>query len=146
MVTPVLRTPGRLALRRVFGGLLFGGRSVVRSVMLGRFLGMMGGVDVMTMRKMGMVTGFLVVTRFVMIGRGPVMLGRFFVMLCCLDVVFSALFRHRNPFSRPCRRSSAGACDSAYAAIMNSALRENELVVARFRNVLFLPDDLRRRG
>jgi len=62
--------------------------------MLGGFLGMMGGVHVVTMRQMGMMRRRLVVACLVMLGRFPVMVGRMLMVLGGLRVMMRSFLRH----------------------------------------------------
>jgi hypothetical protein len=65
-------------------------------VEFGRFLRVVSRLDVVPVRQMGVVTGLFVVTRFVVLGRGLMVLSRLLVMMCRLGMMISALFRHRN--------------------------------------------------
>lgn len=53
----------------------------VRMVLAG-FFGVMGCMSRMTMRYVSVVAGFLMVTRFVMFGGGPVVRGGVLMMIC----------------------------------------------------------------
>lgn len=69
-------------------------------VMLGSFLGMMGGMHVMAVRHMGMMRGRLVVPFLMMLGSFPVMVGRMLMVLGGLGVVMRSFLRHdRFPFA-----------------------------------------------
>ena len=63
-------------------------------VMLARLAGMVGGVLRMTVRRMGVVSGFLVAPGFVMLSRHFVMFGRLLVMIRRFAVMLCCLFRH----------------------------------------------------
>jgi hypothetical protein len=67
---------------------------VLVRVMFPGFLGMMGSVQRMSVGDMGVVPGFLVIARIVMLGRFPVMPGRMFVMLRRLVVMFRSCMSH----------------------------------------------------
>ena len=64
------------------------------NMMLGRFFCMMLSMQMVTVRCMGMMCRLLMVTARVVLGRFSMMPGRMFVMLCCLRVMFRALFAH----------------------------------------------------
>jgi hypothetical protein len=63
-------------------------------VMLARLFGVMCGVNVMPLRHLRMVTGFVVVTGLMVLGRGFVMRCGVFVMFGSLAVMFRSFFRH----------------------------------------------------
>lgn len=63
-------------------------------VMLGGFLGMMGGVHLVTMRRAGMVRRRFVIAVLVMLRRFPVMVGRMLMMLGGLRVMMRSFLRH----------------------------------------------------
>jgi hypothetical protein len=67
---------------------------VFRRVVLGGFFGVVFRLHVMTVREMGVVAGLFVVARFVMLGRGQMLLRRMLMMFRRLTMMFSALFRH----------------------------------------------------
>jgi hypothetical protein len=69
-------------------------------MMLGGFFGVVLGLYVMAVGQMRVVGGLLVIARFVVLGGNPVVLGSFFMMLGCLDMMFGGLLRHGNPPSR----------------------------------------------
>ena len=52
------------------------------------------GMDVMTVRHMGMVTGCFMIPGFMMFGSGKMVLGGVLVMFGGFPMVFSALFGH----------------------------------------------------
>lgn len=62
-------------------------------VMLAGFFGVMNGVDLMAVRYVRVMTGFLMVSRRVMLGSRAVMLGGVFVMFSRFQVMFSGMFR-----------------------------------------------------
>ena len=71
--------------------------SVLIGMMLGRFLRMVRGVHVMSMRHLSMMTGFFVRAFFVMPSSFFVMLGCVLVMLGRFLMVFrSLMLRHRS--------------------------------------------------
>jgi hypothetical protein len=67
---------------------------VLVGVVLPGFLGMMGSVQRMAVGDVGMVAGLLVVARFVVLCRFPVMFGRVFMMLCRLVMMFRTFVSH----------------------------------------------------
>jgi hypothetical protein len=67
---------------------------MVVGVVFAGFLRMMHRVDMMAVGHMSVVTGFVVVPRFMVLGCGEMMLRGVFVMFGCFLVMFSALFRH----------------------------------------------------
>jgi hypothetical protein len=74
---------------------------------------MVGGVQSMRMRNVGMMAGLLVITFVVMFGRFTVMMRRGLVMLGCEFVVAAGFVRFRTHVALPpslqyCRRSD---CD-----------------------------------
>ncbi len=95
--------------------------SVLGRVVLGGFLGVMGGVEVMSVRHMGVMAGLVMVARFVVLGRGFVMLGSKLMVMCCLDVMIGALFRHRNLSGAWNGRRSSGPaiwlCGAGYVRV-----------------------------
>jgi hypothetical protein len=68
--------------------------AVLIRVVLAGFFCMMCGVSVMALRHVGVVTGFVVVTGLVMLGRGFVMRCGVFVVFGSFAVMFRSLFRH----------------------------------------------------
>ena len=62
--------------------------------MLTGFFGVMGGVDHVTVRQMGVMSGFVVVAGFVMFGGCFVMPGSMLMMFGGFAVVFSGFLRH----------------------------------------------------
>jgi hypothetical protein len=62
--------------------------------MLARLFGVMCGVSVMPLRHLRMVTGLVVVTGLVMLGRRFVMRCGVFVVFGSFAVMFRSLFRH----------------------------------------------------
>ena len=66
------------------------------NMVLGCFFFMMLSMQVVTVCHMGMVRRLLMVTSGIMLRRLSVMSGRMFVMLCCLRMMFRALFAHRR--------------------------------------------------
>jgi len=74
--------------------------AVVGHMMLGGFFGVVFGLYVMAVGQMRVVSGPFVIARFVVFGGNPVVLGSFFMMLGCLDMMFGGLLRHGNPPSR----------------------------------------------
>jgi hypothetical protein len=67
---------------------------VVRDVQFGGFAGVMSRLDVMSMRRVSVVGGRLVVACLVVLRRFAMMPGRVIVMFCCLIVMFCRLLRH----------------------------------------------------
>ena len=64
--------------------------------MLCGFLRVVIGVQVVTMRGVGVMTGFFIVPACVMLGRFFVMSGCVFIMLCSFSMMFCAFFTHRE--------------------------------------------------
>ena len=64
-------------------------------VMLGGFFRVMLGMKAMTVGYVAMMAGLLMISGFMMFGRGAMMARGMLMMFCCLTMVFSALFRHR---------------------------------------------------
>jgi hypothetical protein len=62
--------------------------------MLARLFGVMCGVNVMPLRHMRMVAGFVVVTGLVVLSRRFVMRYGVFVVFGSFAVMFRSLFRH----------------------------------------------------
>jgi hypothetical protein len=60
---------------------------------------MMGGVRKMALRDLGMVSGLVMIARFVMLCGVPMMLCGVFVVFGGLAVVLSGFFRHRSKTS-----------------------------------------------
>jgi hypothetical protein len=80
---------------------------VLDGVVLGRFFGVVFFLQVMTVRQMSVVAGLFVVTCFVMLGGGQMVLGRLLMMFGCLTMMFRALIRHgfsRFRFNPRCPR------------------------------------------
>jgi hypothetical protein len=67
---------------------------VLGRVVLSGFFGVLFRLHVMAVRQMGVVAGCFVFARFVVLGRGEMMLRRLLMMLGCLTVMFRALFGH----------------------------------------------------
>ena len=63
--------------------------------MLGGFFRVVIGVQVVTMRDVGMMAGFFMVPACVMLGGFFVMSGRVFIMLRSFSMMFCAFFTHR---------------------------------------------------
>jgi hypothetical protein len=74
-------TPAAGLLLAVLGGMVLTG-----------FLSVMLGMNVVTVRHVGMMTGLLMVTRFVMLGGRPVVLGGVIVVLSGFVVVLRGCF------------------------------------------------------
>lgn len=55
---------------------------------------MMMGMNTMTMRRMCMVGGLVVITRVTMLGRFAMVTGGVFVMFCSLRMMFMSRVRH----------------------------------------------------
>jgi hypothetical protein len=68
---------------------------VLFGVMLCGFFRVVIGVQVVTMRDVGMMAGFFMVPACVMLGRFFVMSGRVFIMLRSFSMMFCAFFTHR---------------------------------------------------
>jgi hypothetical protein len=66
--------------------------AVLARMMLAGFLGVVFGLNVVALRHMGMMTGSFVVTCFVMLGSGAMVLGGLFVMLSCFMMMFCCFF------------------------------------------------------
>ena len=71
---------------------------VVTGGMLAGFFGMMGRVHVVTMRDVGMMTGFHVISGGIVLGRGAMVFRSMFMMLGGFQVVLFAFFRHGFSF------------------------------------------------
>jgi hypothetical protein len=67
---------------------------VLIGVVFAGFFGMMGSVDGMSVGDVGVVPGLLVIARFVVFGRFPVMCGRLFMMMRGLMMMFRSLMSH----------------------------------------------------
>jgi hypothetical protein len=68
--------------------------AVLLGVVLGRFLGVMRGMGMMSLRYLGVVRGFFVIAGFVMLGSFPVMIGRVLMMIGGFRVVMCSFLRH----------------------------------------------------
>lgn len=66
--------------------------SVIVRVQLARLLGVMLGLDMMTVRHMGMVSGRFMVSLFIVFRRGAVVVGRVFVMFGSFEMMLDGLF------------------------------------------------------
>jgi hypothetical protein len=64
---------------------------VLFRVMLCRFIRMLSGMEMVTMRNVGMVSGLFVGASLVLLGRFAMMLGGMLVVLCCPLVMFHTL-------------------------------------------------------
>jgi hypothetical protein len=62
--------------------------------MLAGFFRVMLGVDVMTLRDVRVVAGFLVIARAMMLGGGAMMFGGVLVMLGGFQMMFRGVFGH----------------------------------------------------
>jgi hypothetical protein len=62
--------------------------------MLTGFPRVMGGMAVMPLSYVGMVSRRFVISRFMLLRRGVMMLGRVFVMFGCFSMVIDRFFRH----------------------------------------------------
>jgi hypothetical protein len=67
---------------------------VLIGVVLGGFFGMLRGVQRVSVGDMGVMPGLLVIARFVVACRFPVMFGRVFVMLRRLMMMLCSMVRH----------------------------------------------------
>jgi hypothetical protein len=67
---------------------------VLIGVVLAGFFGMMGSVHGVSVSDVGVVPCLLVIARFVLIGRFPVMCGRLFMMMRGLVMMFRSLMSH----------------------------------------------------
>jgi hypothetical protein len=67
---------------------------MVFRVKLGRFRRMMGCVVKVTLRRVSMVSRFLMVVSFMVLRRFMMMPGSMFVVLCCFAMVFRCFFGH----------------------------------------------------
>ena len=65
-------------------------------VALRRLIGVVVGMEVVTMRHVGMMSGLNVIAGSVMLGGAPVMGSGVLVMFGGLAVVLSGFFRHRR--------------------------------------------------
>jgi hypothetical protein len=86
-----LRAARNATLRRYAANLL---GTVLFNMMLGRFFCMMLSMQMMSVRYMGMMCRLFMATGGIVLGRFLVMSRRMFVMLCCVCVMFRALFAH----------------------------------------------------
>jgi hypothetical protein len=68
--------------------------AVFAGMMLTGFLGVMLGLNVVAMRDVGMVTGFLVVTSFVMLGSHAMMFGGVIMVLRGFMMMLRCFFGH----------------------------------------------------
>jgi hypothetical protein len=80
---------------------------VLFRMMLRGLLAMMGRVQSMRMRHVGMMAGLLVITAFVMFGRFTVMMRSGLVMVGCGLVVAATFVRLRTHVALPSLRSSS---------------------------------------
>jgi hypothetical protein len=78
---------------------------VLVGVVLARLFCVVLGLQVMALRHMGVMRGFVVFSGFVMFRGGAMMSGCLLVVICCLMMVFSALFRHGRPFYLDLKRN-----------------------------------------
>ncbi|HLY61729.1 MAG TPA: hypothetical protein VKV95_13360 [Terriglobia bacterium] len=67
---------------------------VFLDVGLCRFRGMMGRMEVVPMRGVGMMCGFFMLTRFVMMRRLLVVTGGVLMVLSCLMMMLCCVFGH----------------------------------------------------
>ena len=67
---------------------------MVFRVQLGRFRRMMGCVVEVTLRRVSMMSRFLMVGSVMVFCRFMMMLGGMFVVLCCFAMVFCCFFGH----------------------------------------------------
>jgi hypothetical protein len=67
---------------------------VLIGVVLAGFFGMMGSVHGVSVSDVSVVPCLLVIARFVLIGRFPVMCGRLFMMMRGLVMMFRSLMSH----------------------------------------------------
>jgi hypothetical protein len=65
------------------------------NMVLGRFFGMLIGMQIVTVRDVGVMCPLLMATGSIMLCRLSVMSGRMFMVLCCFRVMFCALLAHR---------------------------------------------------
>ena len=70
-------------------------RTLLFGVMLCGFFRVVIGVQVVTVRDVGMMASFFMVPACVMLGRFFVMSGRVFIMLRSFSMMFCAFFTHR---------------------------------------------------
>ena len=68
--------------------------SVLVSVVLHRFFGMISGMQRVSVGDVGVVRGLLVIARLMVFGRFPVMFGRVLMMLRRLEMMFRSLMSH----------------------------------------------------
>lgn len=92
-------------------------------VVLGRMLGMLGGMEVMTMRGMRVVGGLFVVARGVMLCGFAVMARSMLVVLRCLMVVICGFLRHGEILSRVAISSCKQGLSEGEAAVGVTAER-----------------------
>jgi hypothetical protein len=84
---------------------------VVLDVVLAGFFGVMCGVVEMTLSNMGVVPGFLMITPFMMLGCGQMVLRGVFMMFCRLAMVLCGFLGHGSaPLRDLCKRSSSTNC------------------------------------
>ncbi len=68
--------------------------AVVAGMMFTGFFSVMDGVDVMAVRNVRVMAGFLMIAGSVMLGCRTMVLGGFFVVLCGFHMVIRSRFRH----------------------------------------------------
>jgi hypothetical protein len=71
-------------------------RTMLFHVMLRGFFRMVSGMQMVTMREMGMMAGLLMAPASVVLGRFFVMAGRMFMVLRRFCMMFCALLAHRG--------------------------------------------------
>ena len=87
--------------------------AVVAGVMFAGFFGVMNGVDMMAVRDVRVMAGFLMIAGSVMLGCRAMVLGGFFVVLCGFQMVIRSRFRH-GLTSGPMIQ---GRCDGGITAV-----------------------------
>src|ERR1700744_5001229 len=87
---------------------LSGHSAVCLDVMLGGFLGVIGGVNVVTVGQVSMVSGQFVVTAFVVPGGFMVVARSVLVMFRCLLVMLNCFVCHEEFLSVPLFRGTGG--------------------------------------
>lgn len=75
--------------------------AVLVGVMLAGFVGMVAGVQCMSVGDVGVVPGLLVIARLVVLGRFAMMRGGVFVMFSGLQMMFRSVMSHGGGASQP---------------------------------------------
>jgi hypothetical protein len=72
---------------------------VFLDVVLAGFLAVLGCVIEMAVSCVRMMTGFFVISGFMVLCRGEMMFGCLLVMFCCFSMMFSGFLGHGSPRS-----------------------------------------------